>query len=256
MSTYVPTIEINKKQLKNLIYFIGKHEDLLAKYGAIKIKLNENWKLNLKKKVDIFSTNSVNKQLVKIPSKKFIYPVEEINSIEKPFQEKFCIQNENDFLNLLNSSKYQQLNISYIMDESFFLQKTSIDHFSVYHSIYESTLKFFQKDIQKQFHPYIRRTHKSPSIFPLNCAQQFFFTLDYHRQGENHHWYIIPSHQRCILQDLLSKQNQSNCLEHQQIFLHPLFFYENNIQYYRINQQENEFVILSSGTFYQSFTEN
>ncbi|CAF1555725.1 unnamed protein product, partial [Adineta ricciae] len=119
-----------------------------------------------------------------------------------------------------------------------------------------SLLKVGGKEVTKQYVPSIKIAHGPGSILPLTCAHQHLFSIDYLHEGGAHHWYIIPSSEREILQNLIDKQNSTSCLDHGQILIDPLMLDKYHIRYYRIIQQPNEFVILSAGTIAQSFTED
>jgi hypothetical protein len=118
----------------------------------------------------------------------------------------------------------------------------------------QSILKIAGRKVLSQFVPCIKRAHKAGAIFPLSCTQQNLFSIDYHHEGGNRHWYIIPISQRKQLQTIIHKQNSSICLDHGQILIDPSFLDRNQIRYHRIVQHPNEFVVLSAGTLAQSFT--
>jgi hypothetical protein len=50
ISMNVPTFQINKNDLQNLVSFIYQHEQVLKEFGAIKIQPNIDCKFALKKR--------------------------------------------------------------------------------------------------------------------------------------------------------------------------------------------------------------
>ena len=74
----VPTLLIDGNDLQNLVSFIYKHEDLLKKYGAIKIHLNMECKLALKKRRGNLVLRPTPKQIVKMNKDEGIYSIEEV----------------------------------------------------------------------------------------------------------------------------------------------------------------------------------
>ncbi|CAF1150654.1 unnamed protein product [Adineta steineri] len=262
ISMYVPTFEINQNQMQNLIHFIYEKEQILKEYGAIKITLNQNCKLALKKRKTIPSTCEINKQIVKMTENNLIYSVKTVDQInEYDIKQNYLIKNENDFWSSLSSLKsnneQRQLNISFSPNNSFFLQKTSRQYFDIHRLPRESILKIAGKDVLNKFVPCIKRAHGSSSIFPLTSADQYLFSIDYHHEGGNHHWYVIPNSQRESFRKILDQQNLSiGCLDHGQIFVDPLLLDKNQVRYHKIIQHSNEFVVLSSGTLAQSFAED
>ncbi|CAF4302709.1 unnamed protein product, partial [Adineta steineri] len=172
-----------------------------------------------------------------------IYSVKTVDQInEYDIKQNYLIKNENDFWSSLSSLKsnneQRQLNISFSPNNSFFLQKTSHQYFNIHRLPGQSILKIVGKDVLNKFVPCIKRAHGSGSIFPLTSADQYLFSTDYHHE-------------------VLEQQNLSiGCLDHGQIFVDPLLLDKNQIRYHKIIQHSNEFVVLSSGTLAQYFTED
>ncbi|CAF0926568.1 unnamed protein product [Adineta steineri] len=262
ISMDVPTFEINQNQIQNLIHFIYEKEQILKEYGAIKITLNQNCKLALKKRKKISSICETNKQIVKLNENNLIYSVKTIDQINQyDIKQNYLIKNENDFWSSLSSLKSnnqeKQLNISFLQNNSFFRQKISHKYFDIHRLPGESLLKIVGKDVLNKFVPCLKRAHGSGSVFPLTSADQHLFSIDYHHEGGDHHWYVIPDTQRESFKKILEQQNLSiGCFDHGQVFVDPLLLDKNQIRYHKIIQHPNEFVVLSSGTLAQSFTED
>jgi len=120
----------------------------------------------------------------------------------------------------------------------------------------QSLLKLGGNQMTRQFVPSMKRAHGSGAIFPLSCARNHLFSINYHHEGGDHHWYIIPASQRNLLQQIINQQNCSICLDHGQFLIDPSLLDKNNIRYHRIVQRPNEFIVLSAGTLSQSFAED
>ncbi|CAF1151897.1 unnamed protein product [Adineta steineri] len=119
----------------------------------------------------------------------------------------------------------------------------------------QSLLKLGGKKMTHQVVPCVRRAHGSGAIFPLTCAQQRLFSVNYHHEGAVHHWYIIPTYERDVLQKAISPKNVPVCLDHGQLLVDPSILEKHHIRYHRIKQRPNEFVVLAAGTLAQSFSE-
>jgi len=148
------------------------------------------------------------------------------------------------------------LGISVFNNKSFFYSKTSRIYFQTHRLPNQSLLKLGGKKVTGQFAPCVRRAHQSGAIFPLTCARQRLFSIDYHHEGGARHWYIIPPSERNIIQKLLDQQKCSFCLDHGELLIDPSVLDKHNIRYYRLIQRPNQFVVLSAGTLSQSFTED
>jgi hypothetical protein len=246
----IPTLKINNDQLKNLIYFIYKNENLLKEFGAIKIELDNDCKLALKKRRKTLKLPPILKQIKKENSNENIYLVEDL---KQSIEENFSIKDEFSFWSLLSSLNEKQLNISFLSNRSFFCSKTSRSYFDIHRLPKQSILKIGGNKLTNQFFPLIRRAHGSASIFPLNSTENNLFSLNYHHEGGNHYWFIIPNHQKIFLQKLI---NSSICLNHGQLFINPSILDKYHIRYYRTIQNPKQFLILSSGTLSQCFTDD
>ncbi|CAF3948506.1 unnamed protein product [Adineta steineri] len=259
-SIYVPTIELNQYEMENFLKIVYKYEGVLNEYGAIKIQIKQNCKLALKKRQKKLLITEAKKQILKTNSSNLIYSIENIDDIDdESIEENFLIKDEVSFWSSLFSlsENNRQLYTSLLLNQSFFSQRSLPEYFDIHRISQQSILKIGGKNLTNQFTPCIKRAHRSGGIFPLKSSRQNLFSLDYHHEGGDHHWYVIPNSQRESLQLILNKYNLSNyCLEHGQIFLHPSLLDENNIRYHRIIQSQNQFVILSAGTLSQSFTIN
>ncbi|CAF1154604.1 unnamed protein product [Adineta steineri] len=254
----IPTLQINGNNLKNFVRFISKHENLLKEFGAIKVQPNVDCKFALKKRQKNLSLNPIMKKIVKLNENVNIYCVQTTDHINESSQNHFMETDEKKFWSSLSSSNNEQrdLNISFSFNTSFFIQKTSSTYFDLHRIPYQSLLKLGGRKLTNQFVPCIKRAHGPGAIFPLMSARQHLFSIDYHHEGGNHHWYIIPAHQREVLQNLSDQQNASTCLDHGQLFIDPLALDKSLIRYYQTIQHPNEFIVLYAGTLAQSYTED
>jgi hypothetical protein len=256
ISVDIPTFRINQNDIENLIDFISSQEQPLKQFGAIKIELNNDCQLALKKRQKNLLTYPINKQIVKMNRDDLIYNVQKLDHTSEAIEQNSFVYDENTFWSELSSLNNEQryLNISFIPNKSFFCQKVSRMYFDLHLLPSQSILKIAGKKVLSQFVPCIKRAHKAGAIFPLSCTQQNLFSIDYHHEGGNRHWYIIPISQRKRLQTIIHKQNSAICLDHGQILIDPSFLDKNQIRYHRIVQLPNEFVVLSTETLAQSFT--
>jgi hypothetical protein len=258
----VPILKINQNDLENFLCFIYKNENMLKEFGAIKIQLNPECKLALKKRRKNIVLRPISSKIVKINKDEKIYLTKPIDYIDESIEEKFLIRNESIFWSSLssnlNNKKVKYLNISLLPNKSFFCQKRSRSHFGIHRLPNQSLLKLGGTQLTRQFSPCVKRAHKRGSIFPLNSAENRLFLCDYHHEGGKHYWYIIPNNQRDILQIIINQifNSSSICFDHGQIFIDPSILDKYNIRYYKLIQNPNEFVILSSGTLTQSFTKD
>jgi hypothetical protein len=186
-----------------------------------------------------------------------VYFVQKVDHIEEFAEQNSFVTNEHSFWSSLSCSNNErrQTNISLSHDKSFFSQKTSHLYFDIHRLPRQSLLKLGGNKVTSQFVPCVRRAHGPGAIFPLSCAQQRLFLIDYHHEGGAHHWYIIPTREREILRRIIDQQNFSTCLDHGKLFIDPSVLDKNHIRYHRIIQHPNEFVVLFAGSLAQSFTE-
>ncbi len=250
----IPTLEINDNDLQNLLGFIYKHETLLKEFGAIKIRLNNDCKLALEKREKKFELCPTNEKIVKMTKNESIYLAEKVNNIRKFVGENNFIKDEDSFWSSLSKNNPRPLNISLLQNKSFFCPKLSGSYFHMNCLPNQSILKLGGRKFLNQFVPCASRAHGPGSIFPLSCAEQRLFSLNYHHEGGDHYWYFIPDRERDLLKKLINQQGFSSCLDHGQLFLHPLILDRNRIRYHRIIQHPNEFIVIASGTLSQSFT--
>ncbi|CAF1006993.1 unnamed protein product [Adineta steineri] len=258
ISIDIPTLQINGNDLQNFVRFIYKHEKLLKEFGAIKVQPNIDCQLALKKRKKNLPLKPIMKKIVKINENVNIYSTQTIDHINQSSQKHFVETDENNFWSCLSSSNNVQryLNISFSSKTSFFIQRTSSENFDLHRVPNQSLLKLAGRKLTNQFVPCVKRAHGSGAIFPLMSAQQRLFSIDYHHEGGDHHWYIIPSHQRQALQNLLDEQNSSLCLDHGQLFIDPSILDKYHIRYQRTIQRPNEFIVLSAGALAQSYAED
>ncbi|CAF1240476.1 unnamed protein product [Rotaria sordida] len=132
----------------------------------------------------------------------------------------------------------------------------SRSYFDMHRFPHQSLLKLGGTKVTRQFIPCVRRAHGPGSIFPMTSAQQRLFSIDYHHEGGAHHWHIIPTGEREILQGIIDQYKPTICLDHGQLLIDPLILDKNHIRYHRVIQHPNEFIVLSAGTLAQSFTED
>ncbi len=258
ISMDIPTLQINQKDLQNFVSFIYEHERLLKEFGAIKIQLNTDCKLALKKRRKNLMLNPMMEQITKMNKDESVYFMQKVDHIAKSTQQKSLLSDESSFWASLScsSNERRQTNISILANKSFFSQKTSRLYFDIHRLPNQSLLKLAGRKVVRQFVPYVRRAHEPGSIFPLTSAHQRLFSVNYHHEGGAHYWYVIPTSERQVLQKIIGHQNPSICLDHGQILIDPSVLDKNHIRYYRTIQRPNEFIVLSAGTLAQSFTED
>ncbi|CAF2145954.1 unnamed protein product [Rotaria magnacalcarata] len=258
ISMDVPILQINEYELQHLVRFIYKHEQLLKEFGAIKIQLNTDCKLALKKRRKNIMPNPIPEQIVKMSSDELIYSIEKIDQNYEFTQYKASTTDECNFWSSLSrsSNERHQVNISLLPNQSFFSQKQSRIYFDIHRLPQQSLLKLGGTKMTRQFVPCARRAHGPGAVFPLTSTEQGLFSIDYHHEGGAHHWYIIPISQREVLRKISDHKNSSICLEHGKLLIDPSVLDKHRIRYHRIVQRPNEFVVLSAGTLAQSFTED
>jgi hypothetical protein len=254
----VPSFEIKENELQNIISFIFKHERILKEFGAIKIRPTMDCKLALKKRQKNLLLCPNMEQIVKIHEDEPLYSLEKTDCIDGCNQQSSLITDEFSFWSSLSCSnkKGRETKISILPNKSFFSQKTSRLYFDIHRLPYQSLLRLGGSKVTYQFVPHVKRAHGPGAIFPLTCTKQRLFSLDYHHEGGAHHWYIIPTHERDALQEVIERTNSGMCLDHGQLLIDPSVLDKNHIRYHRIIQHPNEFVVLSAGTLAQSFTED
>jgi hypothetical protein len=256
----IPTLKINGNDLQNFVSFIYKHEQILKEFGAIKIQPNVECKLGLKRRRTNILLRPSTEQIIKISKDESIYHIKKIDhQLEESLpQQNYSGIDESTFWSSLSHSNIdrKQLNVSLLSNKSFFCQRSARLSFDIHRLPNQSLLKLGGSKLTRQFVPCLKRAHGPGSIFPLNCDKERLFSINYHHEGGNHHWYFIPNHQRNNLKKLINQQNCSFCIDHGQLFIDPLVLDKNNIRYHRIIQRPNEFIVLSSGTLSQSFTED
>lgn len=257
ISIDIPTLQVDANDLKNLMSFIYKHEELLKNFGAIKLQLDTDCKLALKKRRKNLMLPPTPEQILQMSKNQGIYCVQKTNHINKFAQESSMIIDECSFWSSLRSSnnKKRYLNTVLVSNASFFTQKTSRLYFDMHRLPNQSLLKIGGSEMVRQFNPCVRRALKAGAIFPLTCSQHRLFSIDYHHEGGDHHWYIIPNYEREILEKIFNQQDSSFCLDHGQLFIDPSILDKNHIRYHRIIQHPKELIVLSPGTLAQSFAE-
>jgi hypothetical protein len=258
ISIDIPTFQINGNDFQNLVSFIYKHEQILKDFGAIKIQPNVQCKLALKKRRLNVLSRPINEEIVNISSNEFIYNVKKMNDINIPIEEDLFERDEFSFWSGLSSlkNKRRSLKISLLPNKSFFSQRRGRVCFDIHRLPNQSLLKLGGRKLTRQFVPCLKRAHGSGAIFPLTSAQHHLFSINYHHEGGNHHWYIIPDSERNILRKLIDKEDCSICLDHGQLLIDPSFLDKHHIRYHRIIQHPNEFLVFSAGSLTQCYTED
>lgn len=257
ISTDAPTAEIKPSELQNIVNFIFAHETILQEFGGIKIKLNSECILALKKyKISSMSTST--QQITKVTENELIYSVTEREDINIHPEQQIPITNEKMIWPSLSSStdECHQSGISIVPGKSFFDEKWSKKSFSIHSVPRQSPVKLGDSKMTNQFVSTLTRAHEPSAIFPLSSAQQRFSSLVYHHEGGARHWYIIPAYEREILQKILQQQSSLYCLDHEQLLIDPIFLDKHHIRYHRLVQYPDDFVVLSAGALTQSFTED
>lgn len=258
ISADVPTLHVGANDLQHLVRFIYKHELLLKQFGAIKLELNADCQLALKKRRKNMTVQSIAQRIVKLTDDEPIYSIDKLGSTEDFFQKSSIVTSESSFWSSLSSLKSgtRKVQTSRLPNKSFFSQKKSRMFFNIYRLPGQSLLKLGGSKVTRQFLPCVKRAHGSGAVFPLMSAQQNLFSIDYHHEGGAHHWYVIPTQEREALKKLISIYNSSMCPDHGQLLIDPSVLDKHHIRYHRIVQRPNEFVVLSAGTIAQSFAED
>lgn len=136
-----------------------------------------------------------------------------------------------------DSCTFGNLN-KFTMAESF-LHTKSIDHIEGIHTPYS-----YVGDIC--------------TVFPLHIEDFDLPAINYLHLG-NKFWYIIPSSQLKELEDLakrIARDNNIPCtnfLRHKSLMIPPSVLKANNIQFSRVVQEKNQFIIIFSGGFHTGF---
>jgi hypothetical protein len=261
ISAYVPTLKINPNDLQNLIKFIYSHEELLKRFAALKIQLDIDCELALKKR-DVFVILDTNEQqIMKTDSNEPIYSYQSKVNPDKSngtSSSAAAIKDEKLFwsdLSRCNNNRHGS-NVTILYNKSFFYQKSSRKSFSICSLPKQSLLKLGGSQTINQFLPVLTKSHGSGANIPLNYTRQHLSSLIYHHCGGARHWYIIPNSEIKNLEQLVLNENLPVCLNHNQLLIDPQVFDKHNIRYYKIIQHPTEFVILSSGSLSQSFFED
>ena len=253
----VPTVKINSLGLKNLIRVIFEHEPVLKEFGAIKIQLDTDCTLALKKRKNS-PTGTTIQQIMRVSHDEPIYSVHKVEDVNVCAEERSPTTNEERFWSSLSNldHKFYRSSVSILPHKTLFYQKWHRKYFAIHSVPRQSLLKLGGNEVLNQFIPCLTRAHGPGAIFPLATAPQHLSSLIYHHQGGARHWYIIPAYERESLKKIIQRQNPANCLEHHQLLVDPGVLDKYRIRYHRIVQYPNEFVVLSAGTLTQSFTED
>ena len=256
MSRNVPTFEISDDNLHNLIGFIHRHDRLLEEYGAIKIKPNSECKLAFKKCCGKIIPRATPQKLFKMNGSSHVYVVKKVANSCASFSQNPVVTDEDSFWYSLsnNDSRERYLNISSLSGQSFFNQKGSRTAFDIHRLPRQSLLKLGGRQLTRQFVPSIQIAHAPGAIFPLTSTSKHLCSINYHHEGGEHHWYIIPRSARENLHAIIGNHDSAPCLDHGQLVINPFVLKKNQIRYYRIIQQPNEFVVLSADALSQRFT--
>jgi hypothetical protein len=255
ISMEVPAMQINSSDLRNLVKFIYAHEQPLKEFGAIKIQLNSECTLALKKR-QISPTCTTSQQITKVGIDEPIYIVQNGEQVNNAKQ-RLSTMNEHTFWSSLSDSSHKcdQSSVSILPNKTLFYQKWNGKYFTIQSIPRQSLLRLGGTKLTDQYVSCLSRAHGPGAIYPLSFTQQRLCLLVYHHQGGPRHWYVIPNYEREILTKILEQQSPSSCLEHGQLLIDPLLLDKYHIRYHRIIQYPKEFVVLSAGVLTQSFTE-
>lgn len=254
----IPSFKINDRALRNFLSFVYQYDQLLKEFGAIKIQPTNECKLALKKRRKNIASCPTGKQAVKINQDSSIYSIEKISQLGVSIARNLPVKDECGFwssLRCLNDGQ-QPLNISTLLNNSFFSKKTARIYFDIHRLPHQSMLKLGGSKVTRRFVPCVQRAHGSGAIFPLASAQQRLFSFEYHHEGGARHWYIIPACERDHLRRVIDQHDASLCLDHGQLFLDPSVLEKNRIRYHQVVQYPNEFLVIAAGALAQSFTED
>ncbi|CAF4218803.1 unnamed protein product, partial [Adineta steineri] len=215
MSMFVPSIEINSSDLENFIQFAFKNEKILKEFGEIKITLNSQCQLALKK-CQIPFICSTTQIIPEISKDQSIYSVENNENTNKYLQQQFPITNEQTFWSCLQDSqnKLSQSSISRIENQTIFYKKFSKDAFSIHSIPKQSLLQLGGNKVLDHIVSSLTRSNGSDGIYPLSNNEQEFFSFIYHHQDGPRYWLIIPAYQREHLRRIINEENPLICLEH------------------------------------------
>ncbi|UJR37616.1 hypothetical protein I4U23_030313 [Adineta vaga] len=254
ISMDVPTFKVNKDDLENLMKFIYQREHILNEYGALKIQLDNSCCLALKKRSKDQTISTKNNRCLMKGRNDLFYTVNCFDRHDRTSIENSIVSDETTFWSSLSTMRNnpQPLNSLLIPNKSFFYCKASRKLFDIHVIPSQSLLRIGKRKVIQECKPCVKRAYGSNAIFPLRSARQNLFTIDYHHEGGNHHWFVIPTRERKELQEIIP----NHCFDHGQVFIHPSLLDKHQIRYHRIIQKPNEFVILAAGTLAQSFTEN
>lgn len=258
IALHVPTMKINQNELQNFIGYLHSHEQILQKFGALKIQPDLECRLALKTRRKNVILPPTTEYIVRMNQEQPVYFVKKNNDTNQFIQRSPPVINESSFWSSLSATDVERLplNTSLQRNKTFFARKTSRLYFDMNRLPRQSLLKIGGSKVTRQCVPYVRRAHRPGAIFPLTCAPQRLFSIDYHHEGGAHYWYIIPTDERDALRKLIDSENSTICLDHGQLFIDPSVLDKNHVRYYRITQHPNEFIILSAGTLAQSFTQD
>ncbi|CAF1202320.1 unnamed protein product [Adineta ricciae] len=249
----IPTFEADSDKLENISSFLYLHEHVLKEYGGLKIQLNENCQLALKKR--LLHPLSLQVQRVQQNVKDYgVYSIQSEVGYQQPNSDGLHIENETNFWSYLsngNEKRTLQSNISIIRNKSLFYKKWNKKYFSIHRVLQQCLLKLAGKRFIDNMHSNLLYTDGNCAIFPLETHPNKLSTMIYHHQGGPRYWYIIPSSQEHLLQRYFLS---NKCVYHQQHLIDPNVLDRFNIRYHRIVQQSNEIIVLASGSYHESFS--
>ena len=253
----VPTLTINNQELNNLVAFIYRHERMLSEFGAIRIRLEDDCKLSLKKRRGSRDPGTISGSAIRKIMDNGIYLMERVNLPRDDLRRtEPSIIDESMFWRSLSEASIPCWNISSNPNTSWFCRRTIQDSFDIYQVPRRSILRLGGSHLINNIIPCLNRAHVPGSFSALASTVHKLFSLNYMHEGGAQHWYFIPKSEREALQQLFQQRNISACLDHGQILIDPSFLDQNHIRYYRVKQHPSEFLVLSTGTLAQSFAEN
>ncbi|CAF1268804.1 unnamed protein product [Adineta ricciae] len=249
----IPTFEADPDILENLSSFLHWHEHVLKEFGGLKIQLNGNCQLALKKR--LIRPLSQQVQRVHRNAKDCgMYSIQSEVGLRQPYSDDLHIENEINFwahLSNGNEKRTLQSNISIIQNKSLFYQKWNKKYFSIHRVLKQSLLKLAGTRFIDKMHSNLLYTDGNCAIFPLETHPNKLSSIIFHHQGGPRYWYIIPSSQEHLLQKYFLS---NKCVYHQQYLIDPSLLDRYNIRYHRIVQRSNEIVVLASGSYHESFS--
>ncbi len=199
-----------------------------------------------------FPASSNNQQVIQICHDELIYSIHSITSNNSLSTHQSVPMNEHRFWETLSNSAAERSYVTIYPNQSFYSTRLHRNSFNPKLSL----LKLGGKQVTRHCTPSLLRADGPGAIFPLSSASHRLFSIDYHHEGGNRQWYIIPATERSKLEQIIRHPNSSTCLEHQNFLIDPSVLEKYHIRYHRVIQHPKEFVVLAAGALAQGFAEN